>query len=74
MLENIRRGDICIFNNGEEATVIDFESGCCGSNTIRLYFDEEVKGGSTDDSAWYYDLSGKWVGNGNNIVKVIHHC
>ena len=41
MLENIQRGDICIFQNGEEATVIDFNPGYCGSDTIRLYFNKK---------------------------------
>ena len=72
MLESIRRGDICVFKNGEEATVIDFNPGYCGSDTIRLYFNKEVRGGSADESVWNYHLSGKWIGNGNNIVKVIH--
>ena len=72
MLENIQKGDICIFQNGEEATVIDFNPGYCGSNTIRLYFNKEVRGGSADESVWNYNLSGTWLGNGNNIVKVIH--
>ena len=72
MLENIKRGDICIFKNGNEAKVIDLEPDYCGSNTIRLYFNKEVRGGSTDESVWNYRLSGKWIGNGNNIVKVIH--
>ena len=72
MLENIQRGDICIFQNGDEATVIDFEPDCYGSNTIRLYFNKEVRGSDANESAWNYRLSGKWIGNGNNIVKVIH--
>ena len=72
MLENIQRGDICIFQNGDEATVIDFNLGYCGSKTIRRYFDKEVRGGSADESVWNYYLSGKWIGNGNDIVKVIH--
>ena len=71
MLENIQRGDICIFQNGEEATVIDFNTGYCGSDTIRLYFNKEVMGGSASESVWNYYLSGKWIGNGNNIVKII---
>ena len=72
MLENIQKGDICVFQNGEEATVIDFNPGYCGSNTIRLFFNKEVRGGSADESVWNYRLNGKWIGNGNNIVKVIH--
>ena len=71
MLENIQRGDICIFQNGEEATVIDLEN-YCERNTIRLYFNKEVRGRDANESVWNYRLSGKWIGNGNNIVKVIH--
>ena len=72
MLENLQKGDICVFQNGEEATVIDFNPGYCGSDTIRLYFNKEVRGGRADESVWNYYLNGKWIGNGNNIVKVIH--
>ena len=71
MLENIQRGDICIFQNGEEATVIDFKPGYCRSNTVRLYFNKEVRGSSADESTWNYRLSGKWIGNGNDIVKIV---
>ena len=71
MLENIQRGDICVFKNGEEATVIDLQPDYYGFNTIRLYFNKEVRGGSADESAWNYYLSGKWIGNGNNIVKIV---
>ena len=72
MLENVHRGDVCIFQNGEAATVTDLQKDCCGSNTIKLYFNKEVKGGSADESVWNYCLDGTWIGNGNNIVKVIH--
>ena len=71
MLENIQRGDVCIFQNGDEATVIDLEPDYCGSNTVRLYFNKEVRGGSADESVWNYRFSGKWIGNGNDIVKII---
>lgn len=72
MLENIQKGDICVFQNGDEATVTDFKPSYSGYNTIRLYFNKSVEGGSVDESAWNYYLSGKWIGSGNNIVKVIH--
>ena len=71
MLENIQGGDSCGCQNGEEATVIDFEPGYCGSNTIRLYFNKEVRGGGADESVWNYHFSGKWIGNGNDIVKIV---
>lgn len=72
MLENIQIGDICIFQNGEEATVADFEKDCCGSNTIRLCFNKKVMGSNVNESVWNYNFDGKWLGNGNDIVKVIH--
>ena len=71
MLENIQRGDICIFKNGDEATVIDLEPDYCGSRTIKLYFNKDVEGSGAKSPNWNYYLSGKWIGNGNNIVKVI---
>ena len=71
MLENIQRGDICVFKNGEEATVIDFKLNYCGSNTIRLYFNKEVRGSGVNESVWKYYLNGKWIGNGNDIVKIV---
>ena len=71
MLEHIKRGDICIFQNGDEATVIDFKLDYCGSNTIRLYFNKEVRGSGINESVWNYYLNGKWIGNGNDIVKIV---
>ena len=73
MLEDIQRGDICIFQNGDEAKVIDFKPNYSGFNTIRLYFNKSVEGCDADESAWNYYFSGKWLGNGNDIVKVIKH-
>ena len=72
MLENIKKGDICIFKNGNEATVIGFNPGYCGSGTIKLYFNKDVEGSGAKSHKWNYRLSGKWIGNGNDIVKVIH--
>ena len=73
MLENIQKGDICIFQNGDEATVIDLEPDYSGSNTIRLFFNKKVRGADVNRSVWNYYLSGKWIGDGNNIVKVIRN-
>ena len=70
MLENIQRENICIFQNGDEATVIELEPDYCGSNTIRLFFNKEVRGGDANESVWNYLHSGKWIGNGNDIVKI----
>ena len=71
MLKNIRRGDICVFKNGEEATVIDFKPDYCGSRTIKLYFNKDVEGSGAKSPNWNYSLSGKWIGNGNDIVKIV---
>ena len=52
--------------------VIDLKPDFCGEGTVRLYFNKEVKGDSISDSAWNYYINGTWLGNGNNIVKVVH--
>ena len=70
MLENIQKGDICIFQNGEEAMVKDFR--LYGSNAIKLLFNKDVEGLVAKSPSWSYRINGTWIGNGNNIVKVIH--
>lgn len=72
MLESIQRGDICIFQNGEEAMVTDFKLDPYKSNLIKLFFNKDVKGKDCNQNNWNYNINGKWIGNGNNIVKVIH--
>ena len=72
MLENIQKGDVCVFKNGEEATVIDLNLGYYESRTIKLYFNKDVEGLGSKSPNWNYRLDGTWIGNGNNIVKVIH--
>ena len=72
MLENIQKGDICIFQNGEEATVIDLKTEYSGSRAVKLYFNKDVQGLGCKSSSWNYRLDGTWIGKGNNIVKVIH--
>lgn len=71
MLENIQKGDVCIFQNGEEAMVTDFRLDPCESSVIRLFFNKDVEGKKSNQNNWNYRLNGKWIGNGNNIVKVI---
>ena len=71
MLENIQREDICIFKNGEEAKVTDYIKDFCGSRTVKLYFNKDVKGFDSKSPSWNYRLDGTWIGNGNNIVKII---
>ena len=72
MLENIQKGDVCIFQNGEEAKVMDYIKDYCGSRTVKLYFNKDVEGFGSKSPHWNYRFDGTWLGNGNNIVKVIH--
>lgn len=72
MLENIQIGDICIFQNGEEATVTKFIKDLCGSRTIKLFFNKDVEGLDSKCYSWNYRIDGTWIGSGNNIVKVIY--
>ena len=71
MLENIQRGDVCIFQNGEEAKVMDYIKDNCGPRTIMLYFNKDVEGFGSKSPNWNYRLDGTWIGNGNDIVKII---
>lgn len=71
MLENIQKGDVCVFKNGEEATVTDFRLDPYESSLIKLFFNKDVEGLGSKNSNWNYRLDGTWIGNGNNIVKVI---
>lgn len=74
MLENLKRGDIVVFKNGEEAAVerIKDEDNC-----FRIYFNKEVTGwieDRTKNRYWDYKKEGTFVtveSNGNDIVKVI---
>ena len=72
MLENIQKGDTCIFQNGEEAKVIDYIKDNCGPKTVMLFFNKDVEGFCSKSLSWNYRFDGKWIGNGNDIVKVIH--
>ena len=74
MLENIQRGDICIFQNGEEAIV---ERIVDDGSYFRIYFNKEVTGWigeKTKNHYWDYKKDGTFAtveSNGNDIVKVI---
>ena len=77
MLENIQRGDICVFNNGEEAAVIDFDKSSRYSVSIK--FHKDVIGYSDRaKEQWCYEYDGRFLRDtndpdGNDIVKVIKH-
>ncbi len=73
MLENIQKGDICIFQNGEEAIVTSYIINFAKENTIKLFFNHAVCGkGNNVSEDWNYHINGTWLGGGNNIAKVIH--
>ena len=75
MLEDIGYGDICVFNNGEEATVIDFYKN--DSYSVSIKFNKAVIGYSDRaKKQWCYEYDGRFVRarddpDGNDIVKVI---
>ena len=74
MLEDIDYGDICVFSNGEEAAVADFEKN--GSD-ITIKFNKDVIGYSDRaKEQWCYEYNGRFFRSaddpdGNDIVKVI---
>lgn len=76
MLEDIGYGDICVFQNGEEATVERIEDR---DSYFRIYFNKEVTGWieeKTKYRCWDYKKEGTLVtveSDGNDIVKVIKH-
>ena len=74
MLENLKKGDIVVFKNGEEATVERIEDK---DNNFCIYFNKEVTGWIKErpkNRYWDYEKEGTFVtveSNGNDIVKVI---
>ena len=75
MLEDIQRGDICIFQNGEEAAVKDYYKSCrC---TISIEFNKDVIGYSNRaKEQWCYEFNGRFLRDindpdGNDIVKIV---
>ena len=75
MLEDIDYGDICVFNNGEEATIIKFRKD--NRYVVLITFNKDVIGYSDRaKQQWCYDYNGRFVRaiddpDGNDIVKVI---
>ena len=74
MLENLKKGDIVVFKNGEEAAVERIENR---DSYFCIYFNKEVTGwikGKLKNRYWDYEKEGTFVtveSNGNDIVKVI---
>ena len=77
MLEDIDYGDICVFNNGEEAAVIDFDKN--DRYSVSIKFNKDVIGYSDrEKKQWCYEYDGRFLRarddpDGNDIVKVIKH-
>lgn len=75
MLEDINYGDICVFNNGEEAAVINFNKSSL--HTVSIKFNKDVIGYSDRaKEQWCYEFNGRFLRDandpdGNDIVKVI---
>lgn len=75
MLEDIDYGDICVFNNGEEAAVKDYDKNC--RYAISIKFNKGVIGYSDRaKEQWCYEFNGRFLRDindpdGNDIVKVI---
>ena len=75
MLEDINYGDICVFNNGEEAAVIDFNKN--SHYSVSITFNKDVIGYSDQAKEhWCYEYNGRFLRDrndpdGNDIVKVI---
>lgn len=76
MLENLKKGDIVVFKNGEQAAVERIENGY---GNFRIYLNKEVTGWigeKTKNRYWDYEKEGTFATvepNGNDIVKVIKH-
>ena len=74
MLENLKKGDIVVFKNGEEAIVERIEER---DSCFSIYFNKEVTGWIKErptNRYWDYNKEGTFVtveSNGNDIVKVI---
>ena len=75
MLEDIDYGDICVFNNGEEAAVTEYRKD--NRYAIPITFNKDVIGYSDRaKKQWCYEYDGRFLRaiddpDGNDIVKVI---
>ena len=75
MLEDIDYGDICVFNNGEEAAVTEYRKD--NRYSIPITFNKDVIGYSDRaKKQWCYEYDGRFLRaiddpDGNDIVKVI---
>ena len=61
-------GMIAIFKNGEQAVIHKVN---IGNEVAAILFDREVTGVNMKSCSWSYKLNGKWIENGNDIVKTL---
>ena len=64
----LKRGMLAIFRNGEQAVI---HKSDISNEEVAILFDREVTGGSEKSVFWNYKLDGKWIGDGNDIVKTL---
>lgn len=69
LLDNIQVGDLAVFTDGDEAFI---EHIAQGELDVSLIFNKKVLGCTRISSSWTYGYDGKWLKNGNNIVKIVH--
>lgn len=63
-----KSGMLAIFKNGEEAVIHEAD---ISHEAVTILFDRKVTGFSGKSLSWSYELDGKWIGNGNDIVKTL---
>ena len=75
MLETLKKDDLVLFSNGDEAVVVDVYRRSDG--WYNVYFNKRVYGTRQfKDNFWIYDKAGRPQFRDNtegvNIIKVIH--
>ena len=63
-----KQGMLAIFRNGEQAVI---HKADISNEEVAILFDREVTGSSEKSAFWNYKLDGKWIGDGNDIVKTL---
>lgn len=61
-------GMLAIFRNGEQAVIHEAN---INNKEVAILFDREVTGSSEKSLLWNYTINGKWIGDGNDIVKTL---
>ena len=69
LLDDIKISDLAVFADGDEAFI---EHIVRRELDVTLIFNKKVLGCTRVSSSWTYGYDGKWLRNGNNIVKIVH--